>query len=333
MSERRWNPQLREWTITATHRQDRTFLPPADFCPLCPTRPGHPPTEIERETYDIVVFQNRFPSLVPHPPEPAVEGTRSMPAAPALGECEVIVYTPVHDATLAGASLQRIRHLIGVWAHRTRELAARDGIAYVFVFENKGEVIGVTLNHPHGQVYAYPTIPSLIEREVAAGRAHDAETGHCLWCDLVSEESADGRREIFQTRSWQVVVPFFARWPYEVHLRPKRHVGWLHELDEGEIEDLSRGLKTLLLRYYALFGFSLPYIMAIHQRPVGPGHEGYHLHVEFLPPHRTERKLKYLAGSETAAGAFINDTLPEETAARLRALEPRDPYGPLEGAG
>ena len=326
MSERRWNPQLGEWVITATHRQDRTFLPPRDYCPLCPTRPGGHPTEIARPDFDITVFENRFPSLQPHPPAPAVAGTDLTPVEPAIGACEVVVYTPQHDATLGALPLRKIRHLIEVWAHRTLELGARPENAYVFVFENKGEAIGVTLHHPHGQIYAYPTIPPLLERETANAQRHRATRGSCLWCDLLAQEEGDGRRVVTRTPTWFAGVPFFARWPYEVHLTPRRHVGWLHELDGDEIEQLARMMKSVIGKYDALFGFSLPYIMAVHQRPTDGGdHDGSHLHFEFYPPNRTEKKLKYLAGSEAGAGAFITDTLPEDTAARLRDLEPRDP--------
>ncbi|HEX2221403.1 MAG TPA: galactose-1-phosphate uridylyltransferase [Candidatus Limnocylindria bacterium] len=325
MSELRWNPLLGEWVITATHRQDRTFLPPRDYCPLCPTRPGGVPTEIGREDFEIVSFENRFPSLRREPPVPAVDGTELTPVRPAAGVCEVVVYTPEHDATLAGASLARIERLIAVWAHRTVELGARAEVAYVFVFENKGEVIGVTLHHPHGQIYAYPFVPPVIGREAKAGDDHAARTGACLWCDLAEQERGDRRRVLLESGAWLATVPFAARWPYEVHLQPRRHVGWLHELDAAERRDLARVLRRTLRTYDALFGFSLPYIMSIHQRPTdGPGRDAYHLHLEFYPPHRTESKLKYLAGSEAGAGAFINDTLPEETAARLRGVMPLD---------
>jgi UDPglucose--hexose-1-phosphate uridylyltransferase len=326
VSERRWNPVLGEWVTTATHRQDRTFLPPRDFCPLDPTLPGKPPTEIEREDFEIVVFENKFPSFRLEPPARAVEGTPLTPVEPAVGVCEVVVYTPQHDATLASAALETIRRLIAVWAHRTLELGALPEVDYVFVFENKGEAIGVTLHHPHGQIYGYPEIPPLLQKEVASARRHIEEGEACLWCDLLDQELADGRRIVIETETWVAAVPFAARWPYEVHVIPRRHIGWLHELTDAEGEDLARTLKTLLLKYDALFGFSLPYIMAVHQRPTDRGgHEGYHLHFEFLPPNRTATKLKYLAGSETAAGAFVNDTLPEDTAPQLRELEPRDP--------
>jgi UDPglucose--hexose-1-phosphate uridylyltransferase len=319
MSELRWNPFLGEWLITATHRQDRTFLPPADFCPLCPSRPGGPQTEIDRPDFEIVVFENRFPALRPRPETPSVTGSDLSPVRPSYGVCEVVIYTPDHDASLADAGRAQIERLIAVWAHRTLELGALDGIEYVFAFENKGQEIGVTLSHPHGQIYAYPFLPPLIGREVAAADAHVAEHGSCLWCANLDQELADGRRIVVENDSWVAGVPFAARWPYELHLTPRRHSGWLHELDAAERSDLAAMLEGVLRGYDRLFGFSLPYVMAIHQRPTdGPQRTSFHQHVEFYPPNRTATKLKYLAGSEAGAGTFINDTLPEETAPRLR---------------
>lgn len=321
MSERRWNPVLGEWVLTATHRQERTFLPPKDFCPLCPTQPGGFPTEIPHSDFEIAVFENRFPSLVPEPPDPAIDATDLNPVLRSHGACEVVVYTAEHDTTLAAASVEKLERLIAVWAQRTLELGARDGVDYVFCFENKGTVIGVTLHHPHGQIYAYPFVPPILAREAHNGARHRDETGGCLWCDLNRQELADGRRIVAREDGWLAGIPFAARWPFEVHLVPDRHIGWLHELRESELVGLARLLKRLLVGYDDLFGFSLPYIMAIHQRPTdGAPHDGFHLHFEFLPPYRTADKLKYLAGSETAAGVFINDTLPEETAPRLREL-------------
>jgi UDPglucose--hexose-1-phosphate uridylyltransferase len=319
MSELRWHPLLFEWVITATQRQDRTFLPPREHCPLCPTQPGGLPTEIDRDDFEIAVFENRFPSLHRRPPEPAVPGTVLTPVRPAAGVCEVVVYTPKHDATLAGLPPAHVEHLIEVWGHRTRELGARSEVDYVYAFENRGEAIGVTLHHPHGQIYAYPFVPPLLLREVDAANRHEREHGRCLWCDLARQERRAASRVVIAGAAWDAVVPYFARWPYEVHLQPHRHVGWLHDLTRPEVADLARVLQRLLAAYDRLFGFALPYVMAIHQRPVdGEAHDAYHLHFEFYPPNRSETKLKYLAGSEAGAGAFINDTLPEETAARLR---------------
>jgi len=325
MSERRWNPVLGEWTITATHRQDRTFLPPPDFCPLCPTRRGGPLTEIDRPDFGVAVLDNRFPSLALDPPAPAIDGTLLTPVEPSIGACEVIVYTPEHDASMATIPFERVRLLVDTWAVRTLELGADERIAHVFPFENRGQAIGVTLDHPHGQLYAYPTIPAIPAAEAQRGAAHMARTGRCLWCDLVEQECGDGRRIVFEDAYWVAGVPFFARWPFEIHLTSRRHVGWLYELTPTEADRLAAALQRVARAYDALFGFVLPYIMAVHQRPVdGGAHAGYHLHVEFYPPNRTATKLKYLAGSEAGAGAFINDTLPEESAARLREVVPTD---------
>ena len=326
MSELRWHPLLGQWVITATHRQDRTFLPPRDYCPLCPTRDGSVATEVPASDYDIVVFENRFPSLQSPAPAPGVEGSALLPVRPATGICEVVLYTSAHDATLADASLDRLRRLISVWTERTRDLGSRPGIEYVFVFENKGEVIGVTIAHPHGQIYAYPFVPPVVATELAQFRRHREAGGRCLGCDLLDHELVDGRRIVADVATWIAVVPFYARWPYEIHLTPRRHLRWLSDLDVTEVDGLARLLKTVLRKYDALFGFRLPYVMAVHQAPVAAAPEDFHLHVEFYPPNRTESKLKYLAGSEAGCGAFINDTLPEDTAARLRSLEPTDPW-------
>lgn len=319
MSELRWNPLLGEWVVTATHRQERTFLPPADFCPLCPTKEGGFQTEIAEPTYDIVTFENRFPSLHAEPPEPAVEGSELYPVAPAQGLCEVLVYTPHHSATLAGEPVTQIYKLVKVWADRFEELGALDFARYVFIFENKGEAIGVTLHHPHGQIYAFPFVPPRVVRELEQSRAHAERTGRCLLCDVVAEERRDGRRVVAENVSFVAYVPFFARWPYEVHIASARHLQALTDMGDEEHADLAALLKMVLVAYDKLFDLSFPYMMVLHQRPTDGGDYGfYHFHIEFYPPLRTATKLKYLAGSETGAGLFINDTLAEEKAAELR---------------
>ena len=320
MNQLRWDPTLREWVTYATHRQDRTFLPPAEYCPLCPTEPGGFPTEVPRESYDIVVFENKFPSYVPDAPVPDELGTTLMPTAPGRGVTEVVVYSDKHEETLAGLPEGRICSLVGVWADRYAELGAREEVAYVFIFENKGEAIGVTLHHPHGQIYGYPFVPPRPKEELEAARAHVEEHGACLHCDLLAEEHADGRRVIYKGDLFTAFVPFYAHYPYEVHVYARRCAPSIADLDEDERKELAHTLKRLLAGYDALFGFSLPYVMAMHQAPTdGEDHEGVaHFHIEFYPPNRTAEKLKYLAGSEVGAGAFIVDALPETTAAALR---------------
>lgn len=320
MSELRWNPLLGEWVATATHRQERTFLPPADFCPLCPTKPGGFPTEVPESDYDIVVFQNRFPSLRPDPEPPAVEGTQLYPVRPGVGECEVVLYSPHHSGTLADEPVEQIYKLVQVWTDRFHELSAQDFADYIFIFENKGEAIGVTLHHPHGQIYAYPFIPPRVARELEQSLAHHTSTGRCLICDILTEERRDGRRIVAENDSFAAVIPSFARWPYEVHLYSSRHLQALTDMTGAEQKDLAAMLKMVMVAYDQLFDMSFPYMMVLHQRPTdGKDYDHYHFHIEFYPPLRTQTKLKYLAGSETGAGAFINDTLAEEKAAELRS--------------
>jgi UDPglucose--hexose-1-phosphate uridylyltransferase len=321
VNQLRWDPTLREWVAYATHRQDRTFLPPAEYCPLDPTKPGGFPTEVPREHYDIVVFENKFPSLSPDAPEPDENGTDLTPTAPGRGVCEVVLYSDDHNATLAGMSERRIRNLIEVWADRYEELSAREEVRYVFIFENKGEAIGVTLHHPHGQIYAYPFVPPRPKKELEAARDHRTETGgRCLHCDLLSQEHEDGRRIVAKGEHFSSFIPFYAHFPFEAHVYSRRCAPSIAELDAAERWDLARVLKRLLVGYDALFGFSLPYMMVMHQSPTdGEDYEGVaHFHVEFYPPNRTADKLKYLAGSETGAGAFVVDVLPEQTARTLR---------------
>ena len=324
MSELRWNPLLGEWLATATRRQQRTFLPPADFCPLCPTKPGGFPTEIPESDYDIVVFENRFPSLRREPEAPAVEATELYPVRPSAGICEVVVYSPRHTSTLAQEPVEQLDKLIRVWTDRFRELSLHEFVKYVFIFENKGEAIGVTLHHPHGQIYAYPFIPPRIARELEQTHAHQEKTGRCLLCDVVGEERRDGRRIIAENDSFVAVIPFYARWPYELHIYSKRHAQVLTDFDRTEQRDLASILKMVLTAFDKLFNLSFPYMMVLHQRPSdGGAYDYYHFHIEFYPPLRTATRLKYLAGSETGAGMFINDTLPEEKAAELRTqVEP-----------
>ncbi|MCA1848276.1 MAG: galactose-1-phosphate uridylyltransferase, partial [Actinobacteria bacterium] len=210
---------------------------------------------------------------------------------------------------------------VEVWADRYEELGSLDYVDYVFIFENKGEAIGVTLHHPHGQIYAYPFVPPRPKKELeAAGRYRDENDGRCLHCDLLAQEHEDGRRLVAKGEHFTAFVPFYAHFPYEAHVYARRCAPSLADLAGEERRDLARVMKQLLMGYDRLFGFSLPYMMVMHQAPTdGDDHEGIaHFHIEFYPPNRTADKLKYLAGSETGAGVYIVDALPEETARTLR---------------
>lgn len=321
MSELRWNPLLGEWVATATARQNRTFLPPADFCPLCPTKPGGFPTEIPEAEYDIVVFENQFPSLSPNPPEPAIAGSELYPTGKSFGECEVLVYTPHHDSTLANEPVEQIYKLVQVWTDRFKELSALEFVKYVFIFENKGEAIGVTLHHPHGQIYAYPFVPPKIKQQIEQARKYQSEKGRNLFDDIIAEETKDTRRVVAENDSFIAYIPFFARYPYETHITAKRNVADLTAMNGAEQINLAEILKQILTAFDKLFNVSFPYIMSLIEAPSdGENYDFFRFHIEFYPPMRTAVKLKYLAGSEAGAGMFINDTLAEEKAAELRGL-------------
>ena len=308
------------WVATATHRQDRTFLPPDEYCPLCPTEPGHAATEVPSQSYDIAVLENRFPSLSLPEPQAAIAGDDFFETAPARGVCEVVLYTQDHDETLSDLSREQIRKLIDVWTDRYVELSAMPDVRCVFIFENKGVEVGVTLHHPHGQIYAYPFVPPIIETEHRAFREYRAKTGKCLLCETLTRERAAEQRLVTQNHGFSAFVPFAARWPYEVHIVANRHAPSVADLTGEECDALAALLKDLLRAYDALFERPFPYVMAFHQKPVHHDTDDtYHFHVEFYPPLRSSEKLKYLAGSEIGAGMFINDTLPEQTAQTLRA--------------
>ncbi len=305
----------------ATHRQERTFHPPAEYCPLCPTLPGGIETEVPDPDYEIVVFENRFPALMRTPPEPATEDTPFSPVRPAEGVCEVVLYTPDHNATLADLPVERVEQLLWVWRDRYLELGSRPEVHYVFIFENKGREIGVTLSHPHGQIYAYPFIPPKLQRELSAQQSHYRQTGRQLLRDIVEFELAEGKRVVEQNSDWVAFVPFFARYPYELYLVPLAPRRDLADLTDHEMTSLAEILSSTVCRYDRLWGFSMPYIMVHHPRPTDGGdYPEWQFHIEFYPPYRTRDKLKYLAGSEAGAGTFINDTLPEETAEHLRSV-------------
>lgn len=309
MPDLRFDVLRKEWVAYATERNDRTFLP-TDFCPLCPSGPGGR-SEVPLDDFQVVVFENRFPAFGP-------DRVHDRPVRPSSTGCEVIVYTPEHELTLAQLPHDRVKLLIDVWADRYSELGARPEVTYVYIFENKGEEVGVTLHHPHGQIYAMPFVPPFATAELHAAHERLAAGGGCLHCEQIERESS-GPRSVFAGDAMVAFVPDAARWPYEVHLYPRRHVASIAALDDVDRTELATALLRLTQAYDRHFGFSTPYVMAVHQAPTdGNEWPEAHLHFEFYPPHRRPDRLKYLAGVELGAGTFVNDTRPEDTAAQLR---------------
>jgi UDPglucose--hexose-1-phosphate uridylyltransferase len=316
----RYDPLLGEWVIIAGHRQDRTYLPPADLCPLDPSRPGRL-TEIPAPGYEVAVFENRFPSLVTASARSAHEemaGHGLLPTRPGYGRCEVVCFSPEHAASFADLTHDQAALVLAAWTDRSAALAARPGVEQVFCFENRGQEIGVTLTHPHGQIYAYPFVTPRTSRMLATSAAYGRDTGRNLFDDVLVAELVDGARLVIGREHWIGFVPHAARWPYEVHLYPRRRVPDLQGLTEAERDDFCGAYLDLLRRFDRLFGTPAPYISGWHQAPAGAGREDFALHLELFTIRRAPGKLKYLAGSESGMGAFTNDIAPEVAAATLR---------------
>lgn len=284
-------------------------------------------TEIPASNYDIVVFENKFPTFGKNPDkldfndEVNSENILSYSKMRSKGICEVVCYTSNHDLYLEDLPLEKINNLVNVWRDRYLVLGKKEFIKYVFIFENKGKEIGVTLSHPHGQIYAFPYIPPIALEELRSSQKFYRKNKKCLHCEIIKKELKDKERIIIENKDFIAFIPFYARWPYEVHIYCLRHLGSLCELDDREVTSLSKIIKELVNRYNKLFNFRMPYVMIIHQKPTdNKNYDYYHFHFEFYPPYRTKNKLKYLAGCELGAGTFINDTLPEEKAAELRSI-------------
>jgi UDPglucose--hexose-1-phosphate uridylyltransferase len=324
----RWDALRGEWVVIAAQRQDRTFLPPTDQCPLDPSRPGRP-TEIPAPDYDVVVFENRFPSLrgAGHWPAPVLPTDAAGPLEyggvaprPGYGRCEVVCFTSDHNGSFAQLSPRRARTVVEAWADRTEALNAMAGITQVYCFENRGEEIGVTLHHPHGQIYGFPFVTPRTATMLAQAAQYTGRTGRNLFDDLVEGELAAGTRIVTRNEHWTAFVPAAARWPYEVWLFPAQRVPDIPALGDQARTAFCDIYLDVLRRMDALFDMPLPYIAAWHQAPVRavPGAAEFGLHLQVLSVRRAPGKLKYLAGTESGMGVWIGDILPEEAALRLR---------------
>jgi UDPglucose--hexose-1-phosphate uridylyltransferase len=319
--ELRFDPLLEEWVIVAAHRQTRMHLPASDDCPLCPSRDGRA-TEIPSADYDVVVFENRMPSLGGSGEALVDAGHELFHRRGAAGRCEVICFSAEHEASFADLPLSRVRTVVEAWIDRTRELAALPGVEQVFAFENRGREIGVTLEHPHGQIYAYPFVTPRTDRMLAAAGRHRDRTGRNLFADVLAAEHAAGERVVARGEHWTAFVPAAARWPVELHLFPHRRVATLEETTEAERVELCAVYRDALRRLDGVFGVQMPYIAGWHQAPVHADPELPYLHLQLLGLRRGPGRLKHLAGSESAMGVWINDITPERTAAALRAAGP-----------
>ena len=329
MAELRWNPMIKDWTMVASHRQNRPQMP-KDWCPFCP---GEDNPKVPKD-YDVFMYPNDFPALSQTPP--AMDHAYTDEAAAlygqreSYGKCEVILFSPDHHGTLWGLSREHIRKVVDLWCERFEEMSADEKIKYVFIFENRGDAVGVTMPHPHGQIYGFSVLPKKIELELDAAREFKQENGKCLFCAMNEEESrfgiAEGKnRVIYENDSFIAYVPYFADYAYGVYITAKAHKLYITDFDDAGKNDLADVLKVVTGAYDSLFDNRFPYMMCMHNGPVNccgdyPDlRDFYHFHIEFYPPMRSETKQQFMASSETGVWAHCNPTAPEEKAAELRA--------------
>jgi UDPglucose--hexose-1-phosphate uridylyltransferase len=330
--EERWHPLREEWVIVAAHRQDRPWsgetvpheqqnLPAyVDDCYLCPgnSRVGG---AINPKYDGVFVFDNDHPCVGVDAPAELSPATGINQNRPAQGVARVVCYTPRHDLSLAQLGQTEIENLLGAWQRQYSELAKFPGVKHVLVFENKGEVVGVSNPHPHCQIYATNFVFKTIEVEAAASERHLQQNGRVLFQDILDAEEKDQRRIIAENNSTVAFLPYFARYAYEVYVAPKQTHSSLANLSEAEVQGFAAVLKETLVRLDNLWRMPFPYVMTLHQSPTdGNDHRGFHFHIEIHPPLRKPNLLKYLAGPEIGGGNFLSDTSPDQKAAELRAL-------------
>lgn len=291
MSDLRWHPLLREWIVVTSNRQDRPQMP-KDLCRFCPGS-GRVP-----DSYDVYLYPNDFPAF-------------SLDDPAAHGACDVVLYSPDHNRLPSQLPVSQWEKIVALWTARTAELWNDPGVKHVAVFENTGEAVGVTMPHPHGQIYAFPFVPPRVEREWRSSSEYRLTEKKCLHCDVLASE-LKGPRVVEKNASFTAFVPHFARFPYEVQLYVNRHARGLMELTDAEAHDLAELVLTIRKKYDALFNKQMPLMMVLHQT--------MHFYIEFLPLQRSAHKLKYLASVESSLHTFLQDVMPEEGAEALRKV-------------
>ncbi len=302
----RWNPSRQEWVTYSAERKDRTSFPPKKYCPLCPSANLNFPTEIPFKKFEVAVFPNRWASFNSDGKQVILENVKT---SASKGECEVIVYSSEHSSTVAEMSQERVELLIHAWIDRYLELRNVKDVKYILPFENRGEECGVTLHHPHGQIYAYPFIPPAIEVEVQAFKKEN------FLLKIMSD--LEKKYYVYQNDHFVVAVPPFARYAYEVWIIPRKQVAGPWKFNDKEIQSFAKAIKKVVNGYDMFLNKKCPYIMGLHSSP-NLEDKNFHFHAEFYPPLRHGDKPKILAGSESMAGVFIMDVLPEDSSKILR---------------
>lgn len=325
LGELRLDPLVNEWTIIAAHRTKRIFYPPKELCPLCPTPKDGTfdrSTEIPDNDYEVVSFDNRHPALA-NPgsdwalPDLAGPDTDNHTAA---GHCEVICFTSEHEKSIKDLDERQLKTLIAAWSDRTFELSGKPFVEYVGLFENRGQEVGVTLHHPHSQIYAYSFLPPRVEKMVETANKYFELTGKVLLDEVVKREIAEQKRLVFENDCWIAYVPYAAKYPFEIQVAPKHSVADLSQLNEEQLDSWPEIAIAVMKKLDGVYGIPMPYIAAWYQAPVNKGKNTIRLHWQINCIRSTPEKLKYLAGSESAMGAFVADQTPEQIAQTLRGV-------------
>ena len=313
MAELRYNPLTKDWVMIASHRQNRPQMP-KDWCPFCPGSGKVP------DKFTVLKYDNDFPALSQNPPVPDDVETNIFKTKESYGKCEVILYSPEHTVTLPELPVDHIKELVDLWQERFNELKKDEKIKYIFIFENRGEVVGVTMPHPHGQIYGYSYLPKKIELELDSSKEHFEANKKCLICDILKDEVEYKKRVVMENDDFITVLPFYSAYPYGVNIISKRHFATISDMTESEKQSLASILKATVGTLDSLFDYAFPYMMCMQQAPVNTedASDYYHFHIEFYPPMRSAEKQKFNASSETGAWAHCNPTAPEEKAEELR---------------
>lgn len=319
MAELRWHPFTKDWVMIASNRQNRPQMP-KDWCPFCPGSGKVP------DDYEVYKYDNDFPALSQNPSEPDDVANDFFKVKPSYGKCEVILYSPGHTTTLPELSVDHITKLVDLWCERFDAIREDENIKYVFIFENRGNVVGVTMPHPHGQIYGYSFIPKKIELELDSAKEYHEEKGNCIFCDMLKEEKKFEKRIIFSNEHFTVFLPFFTEYPYGVYIFSNEHKNNISQFTPEERRSLASILRETVGMLDSLFDYNFPYMMCMHNAPVNTKEDVsdyYHFHIEFFPPMRSADKQKFNASSETGVWAHCNPTRPEDTAEELREAHKR----------
>lgn len=312
MAELRYNPFKNDWVMIASARQDRPHMP-KDWCPFCPGS-GKVPND-----YDVYKYDNDFPALSQNPPLPDEVETDFFKVQEAYGKCEVILYSPMHTLTLPELSISHMKKLVDLWCERFDALSNDIKAKYIMIFENRGEVVGVTMPHPHGQLYAYPFVPKKLQLELECARAYEEKTGNCLFCDWLKAEQDYKKRMIFENEYFCVILPYFSEFVYGMQIISKKHAKYITDFNNTERKALAEAVRNTAGTLDSLFDIPFPYMMCMHNAPVNIDKtDCFHFHIEFYPPMRSMDKQQFLASSETGAWAHCNPTSPEEKAEELK---------------